>query len=63
MKKYLNVIYPTALALAIIAGIFIGLNLKQNTKQANPKRSYNLVHSDKISFLLNLIEQIGRAHV
>lgn len=57
MKKYLNVIYPTALALAIIAGIFIGLNLKQNTKQANPKRSYNLVHSDKISFLLNLIER------
>lgn len=57
MKKHLNVIYPTVLALAIIVGIFIGLNLKQNTKHLNSSRSHNMVHPDKISFLMNLIER------
>lgn len=56
MNKYLKIIYPTLLAVAVVIGILLGTNIQQKT--AKPlTRSVNLFQPDKISLLLKLVEK------
>lgn len=56
MNQKLKIAYPIILAIAIVGGVFIGLNLKvQNTPSFNSNPAF--LHPDKLSLMLRLIER------
>lgn len=56
MNQKLKIAYPIILAIAIVGGVFIGLNLKvQNTPSFNSNPAF--LQPDKLSLMLRLIER------
>jgi carboxyl-terminal processing protease len=56
MNKYLKIIFPAVLAVAVAAGILIGYNLRVRTT-STVTRNINVFQPDKLSLLLRLIEK------
>jgi carboxyl-terminal processing protease len=56
MNRKIKIIYPVLLAIAVIAGVFLGANIQRKTNQQVLK-SMSLFQPDKLSLILKMIEK------
>ncbi|HPR30457.1 MAG TPA: S41 family peptidase [Prolixibacteraceae bacterium] len=56
MSRYLKILLPLILALAIVLGIFLGSGIQQNVSRTNQRKT-PLFQPDKLSVITRLIEQ------
>lgn len=56
MKKFFKSLYPIMLAVAVVAGVFLGLSIQKRT-QVQTTRTGSIFQPDKLSYLLKLIER------
>lgn len=56
MNRKFNIIYPVLLAIAIIAGVFLGANIQRKANQQVLK-SMSLFQPDKLSLILKMVEK------